>query len=207
MNGQLKLVYTGDVSDELISEFIESGIGEKLQVEIVTQRKEDKYYNFSGGEISDIVIWVNQYLTKDIITGAIIGGVVGNFAYDLLKNGLKLLWSGLTKLVTEKPQKAKKINRISVRLMDKDKAIEIMLDGEVSEEQADKMIEAALEFARSENIDSAFDNPDYIPKETSQPLIRLEFNKDTQVWEPVNFGEQRRKWDEYQKWAREQFSS
>ncbi len=207
MTEELKIVYQHYVPDELISDFEKLRLDKQLQVDIKKEKEEQKYYNFTGSEISDIVIYIQQHTTE-----LIVGGLLVNLAYDTLIGGIKLLWTGLSKLAIKKLQsggkETDKPKSISVRLIDKDRAVEILLDGDVAtEEQANKIIEESFKFMNSPKLNEAFSNPDFIPNEKAKPRIRLIYNKEKQIWEPENFGEYRRKIAKYEKWANENLSN
>jgi hypothetical protein len=206
MKEKMKIIYQHYIPDELIADFEKLGVDNQLQVEIKKEKEEQKYYNFTGSEIADIVIYVQQHTTELIASGLLV-----NLAYDTFKGGLKLLWTGISKLAIKKLQsKGKETDKpksISLRLMDKDRAIEVVLEGDVDDKQADKVIDEAIKFISSEKLNEAFKNPDFIPEQTEKPRIRLRFNKEKQVWEPENFGEYRRQIEAYQKWAEENFDS
>lgn len=206
MKEEMRIVYQHYIPDELIADFEKLGVGNRLQVEINKEKEEQKYYNFSGSEIADIVIYVQQHTTELIASGLLV-----NLAYDTFKGGLKFLWTGISKIATKKLQsKGKETGKpksISLRLMDKYRAIEVVLEGDVDDKQADKVIDEAIKFISSEKLNEAFKNPDFIPAQTEKPRIRLKFNKEKQVWEPENFGEYRRQIEAYQKWAEENFDS
>lgn len=206
MKEEMKIIYQHYIPDELIADFEKLGVDNQLQVEIKKGKEEQKYYNFTGSEIADIVIYVQQHTTELIASGLLV-----NLAYDTFKGGLKLLWTGISKLAIKKLQsngkETDKPKSISLRLMDKDKAIEVVLEGDVDDKQADKVIDEAIKFISSEKLNEAFKNPDFIPEQTKKPRIRLKFNKEKQVWEPENFGEYRRQIEAYQKWAEENFDS
>jgi uncharacterized OsmC-like protein len=206
MKEEIKIIYQHYIPDKLIADFEKLGVDNQLQVEIKKEKEEQKYYNFTGSVIADIVIYVQQHTTELIASGLLV-----NLAYDTFKGGLKLLWTGISKLAIKKLQskgkESDKPKSISLRLMDKDRAIEVVLNGDVDEKQADKVIDEAIKFISSEKLNEAFKNPDFIPEQTEKPRIRLKFNKEKQVWEPENFGEYRRQIEAYQKWAEENFDS
>lgn len=205
MTEEFKIVYQHYIPDELISEFEKIGLDKQLQVDIRKEKVEQKYYNFTGSEISDIVIYIQQHTTELIVCGLLV-----NLAYDTLIGGIKLLWTGLSKLAIKKLQSDGKVTEkpksISIRLMDKDRAVEIVLNGEVpTDEQASKIIEESFKFMNSSKLNEAFNNPDFIPNE--KPRIRLIYNKEKQVWAPENFGVYRKEIAEYERWANENLSS
>ncbi len=207
MTEEFKIVYQHYIPEKLIADFEKTGLDEKLEVELVLEKEEQKYYNFTGSEIADIVIYIQQHTTE-----LLVGGLLISATYDLLKGGVKLLWTGLSKLAVKKLQsggkETDKNKSISIRLMGKERAVEIILAGDVNEEQADKIIDESFKYVNSEKINEDFKNPDFIPNNnTEKPRIRLIYNKEKQIWEPENFGEYRRKMEEYQRWAEQNLDS
>ncbi len=207
MTEEFKIVYQHYIPEELIGDFEKTGLSEKLDIELVLEKEEQKYYNFTGSEIADIVIYIQQHTTE-----LLVGGLLVSATYDILKGGVKLLWTGLSKLAVKKLQsggkETDKPKSISIRLMGKERAVEIVLDGDVNEEQADKIIDESFKYVNSEKINEDFKNPDFIPNSKAEkPRIRLKYNKKKQIWEPENFGEYRRKMEEYQRWAEQNLDS
>jgi hypothetical protein len=206
MKEELRVVCQHYISDELISNFIESGIGNELKVEITTKKEEQKYYNFSGAEIADIILYFDEHTTELIVKGVLIKA-----AYDILKGGVKLLWNGLKNVIVKKvkagSEPTDKPTSISLRLMANDKAIEIVLDGDISDDQIDKIIDQSFTYLQSDKLEDDIKNPDFLPRNEPKPRIRLVYNKETKTWEPKNFGEARRQMEEYQKWAEDNFKN
>ena len=207
MTEEFKIVFQHYIPEELIADFEKTGLNENLDIELVLEKEEQKFYNFSGSEIADIVIYIQQHTTE-----LLVGGLLVSTTYDILKGGVKLLWTGLSKLAVKKLQsggkETDKPKSISVRLMGKERAVEIVLDGDVNEEQADKIIDESFKYVNSEKINEDFKNPDFIPNNKAEkPRIRLIYNKEKQTWEPENFGEYRRKMEEYQRWAEQNLDS
>lgn len=206
MEEEIKIVYQHYIPDELIADFEKLGLDNQLQLEIKKEKEEQKYYNLTGTEIADIVIYIQQHTTE-----LIVGGLLVNLAYDTFKGGLKLLWIGISKLAIKKLQSngkdADKSKSISLRLMDKDRSVEVVLEGDVDDKQADKAIVEAVKFISSDKLNEAFKNPDFLPANTAKPRIRLKFNKEKQVWEPENFDQYKRQIEAYQKWAEENFDN
>lgn len=188
---EFKIVYQHYIPDDLISDFKKTGLNEKLDIELVLEKEEQKYYNFTSSEIADIVIYIHQHTTE-----LLVGGLLLSATYDLLKAGLTLLWTGLSKLTIKKlksgDKETFKPKCISVRLVGKERAVEIVLDGDVNEEKADKIIDESFKYINSERINEDFNNPDFIPNNNAEkPRIRLKYNKEKQIWEPEDFGKLR----------------
>lgn len=206
MKEEIKIVYQHYVPDELITGFEKLQLSSQLQVDIKNEKEEQKYYNFAGPEIADIVIYIQQNTTE-----LIVNGLLAKLAYDALKGGLKFLWTEISKLAIKKLQANGKetdtSKSIYLRLSNKERAVEVLLEGNIDNDKADKVIDDALKFVSSENLNKIFENPDFIEGKIEKPRIRIKFNREKQIWEPENFGEYRRKIEEYQKWAGENFNN
>jgi hypothetical protein len=185
MKEKIKVVYQHYIPDSLITEFEKTGIGKKLNIELEQEKTEKKYYNFIGPEISDIVIYIQQHTTE-----LIVGGLLTNIAYDSLKAGLKVLWIGLRKLSVKKYESGgkstEKQKRISLLLRNKDRNVEIAMNGEINDQQIDKIIDEAFKFINSEKFNEGFKHPDIIRNEKETPTIKLIYNKEKNIWEPEN---------------------
>ncbi|MET0465870.1 MAG: hypothetical protein ABW007_22095 [Chitinophagaceae bacterium] len=206
MKEEMKIVYQHYIPDDLIVEFDKLRVGDHLQVEIKTKKAEQKYYNFNGPEIADILIYVEEHTTELIVSGFLV-----NVAYDMFKSGLKLLWTGISNLAVKKmnanDKQTDKKKSISITLAVKDRAIEVILEGDVEDKQANILIDEAFKFISPESLNEAFNNPDFIEQPTDKPKIRLRFDKEKQVWQPENFGEHRRQVSDFQKWAEKKFNN
>jgi len=64
MKDEMKIIYQHYISDELIADFEKLVVDNKLQVEIKKEKEEQKYYNFTGSESADIIIYVQQHTTE-----------------------------------------------------------------------------------------------------------------------------------------------
>lgn len=200
----LTVHYQHYVPDEIFAEFKDLKLDKELDVELVLKKEEEKYYNFSGSEIADILLYFEQNQTA-----LLIGGLLMPAVYDLLKSGIKSLWKSVSKLsvkivqsggITEDKQKS-----VSLRLMEKDRSIEIVLDGQIEDSSIDKIIDQSFEYLKSGKQEKDFKNEDFIPNSPGKPRIRLKYNKDKKVWEPENFGLYRRQMEEFQKIAKKKF--
>ena len=87
MKEELKVIYQSYISEEIISGFTNLDLDKYLDVDIISVKEEQKFYNSSGIEIYDIVIFLNQHSTELIIGG------IGSLSYDVLKSGVKFLWN------------------------------------------------------------------------------------------------------------------
>lgn len=206
MKEETIIVYQDYIPDKLIGDFKALGLDKVFDIDISTKKEVEKYSYFTGYEIVDIVIYIQQHTTELIVSGLLV-----NSAYDLLKGGLKLLWVGLSKLSINKLQsdgkETGKPKSISVRLVNEDRTVEFVLEGDINEEQADKIIDESFKFISSTRLNDAFQNPDFLLTTEDKPCIRLIHNKEKHVWEPEDFGKYRKQMNEFQKWIEKDFDN
>ena len=137
-----------------------------------------------------------------IIAGSFFAPVV----YDLLKTGLAILWKKLKTLNINKLQSGgkseQKGKRISVRYQDiQERKIEIDIEENLNDDLIEEIIEKSLEVLKPAKNEEFFRQPDFVDNSQGKPRIEFKYNSKTQLWEPVNFGEIRRKIEDYQRWA------
>ncbi len=190
MKEELKIVYQNYIPDETISGFNQFNLNNLLEIEVISIKEEKKFYNASGIEISDVIIFFNNHLT-DLVVGGI-----GSLGYDVLKSSVKYLWDELKKLniktVTSKEEKVK--NKVlSLILKFNEKSLQMKFEGEFD---TDKIVEKAFDFLKNDNIENLFDNEDYLQK-TDKPRIKIIYNPSTDKWEPENYGVYKREFEEY----------
>jgi len=202
---EITISYRDYLPSDLISDFVKLAQEQEVPVKknkIVSQKR---VLNFEGPEIHDLIIFINQHQAELIV------GLIGAAFYDIFKYGIRNIWVGISKLVKNRlyssGKKEKEDKSILFIVSDKTKRIEVVFKGDVSEDQADKILNKLFEYFDSETLNETFSNPDYHPNNEDLPTIRLIFNKDTNTWEPENYGERRRKMDELMKEAQRKFRS
>lgn len=190
MKEELKVIYQSYISDEIISGFTNFHLDKHLDVDLISIKEEPKFYNSSGLEIYDIVIFLNQHSTELIVGG------IGSLSYDILKSGVKFLWNKLKELQIKNITNQKvteKYKVLSLVLKMNEKSIEVKFEGEYD---ADKLVDKAFKFLNEENIESFFNVPDYLQK-SEKPRIKIVYNPETDKWEPENFGNYKREIQKY----------
>ncbi|NOZ47100.1 MAG: hypothetical protein GXO79_10015 [Chlorobi bacterium] len=104
---------------------------------------------------------------------------------------------------TESKQK-----KISVRYEDaQQRRVTINIEGDLDNDLIEEIIEESLEVIKTDKKEDFFQQPDFVDNSQGTDAIELKYNRETKVWEPENFGAIRRKMDDYQKWAEENFDS
>jgi hypothetical protein len=199
MRKEIKIVYQHYIPSDLIAQAEQLGFGLQPDDKFVKEKQDQtRYSNFTGPEIADIIIYIQQHPTE-----LIAGGLLINFTYDILKNSIVFLLTSLSKIATKKLKTdGKQVDnpkRISLRLSNGEKEVEIDFDGEFDKAQADKIIDEAFKFINSDKLSETFSNPAYISNVKAKPKIRLVYNKEKQIWEPENFGNFRKQMEDYEK--------
>lgn len=204
---ELTITYQDYIPDEIISDFRRRIQVSQLPVTVTKKTKRvgsGRWNNFETVEIFDIVI---NLQSPELILG-IVGGVISSVAaagiYDIFKTGIKHLWMRISKPSIQKIGGEK---RISFRITDNMRGIEICFEGEVNEEQADKILDSLTGFISSDLVTNAFDNPDYVSDKNGMIEMHANYNKDKGIWELENFGEQKRKMDALRKQIEKNFRS
>lgn len=202
---EITISYQDYLPSDLITDFIKSLDGLKVPVKENKIESQKRFYNFEGPEIHDLIVFINQHQTELVV------GLFGAASYDIIKYGIRKIWIGISKLIKNRlystGKKEKEDKSILFIISDENKRVEIVFKGDVSEDQADKIIDKLFDFITSETLSRSYLNPDFHPKNEDVPTIKLIFNKETDTWEPENFGERRRKMDELMKEARRRFRS
>ncbi|MCF6133446.1 hypothetical protein [Flavobacterium wongokense] len=190
MKEELKIVYQSYISEEIISGFADFRLDEHLDVEIISVQEEQKYYNASGLEIYDIIIFLNDHST-DLAVGGI-----GSLGYDILKSGVKYLWNKLKELQVKTVTSQKvsdKYKVLSLTLKFQDKSVEVKFEGEFD---TDKLVDKAFDYLKDENIENLFEVKDYL-QSGEKPRIKIVYNPENDSWEPENFGKFQREFKKY----------
>lgn len=194
MKEEIMIIYQHYVPTELIEVF--APIRNELQIEITHKKQEIHFDNFNGSEISDIVIYIRQHSTEILV-----GNFLSAMAYDILLAGLKSLWVNLSKLAIKKiagsGTKTIKSKKISINLMNGDRVVEIVLEGDVNKSEAQAIIEKSFNFINSNKVDESFENPDFVSQKGSKKVITLIYNHEKELWEPENYGENKREFEKF----------
>ena len=206
MEQNTKIVFQDYIPNSLIKDFEtlyrNTGFGESIQIEI---EKQPEYDSFTGNDITDIVIYIENHTT------GLIDGLIASFVYDFLKNGVKLLLKGLSnapiKKLKEKGKEDDTKKRIKLKLEGNDKRVQITFDGDIKEEDIEKTINQALEFIDPDRLSKFFETPDLIWPVGNKPTIILRYNDKKQSWEPRNLTEYLLKIEKLEKDMLGKFSS
>ncbi len=146
--------------------------------------------NFSP-EIHDIFVYVSKHQTELIVTT-----VIAPFVYDILKSSLLFLWNRIWRLIKERVNQKKsdveKINFTLVFQIAEGKEVEFLLTEIPETELAKKSVDEAIRIIQSSEAEQFFLNEDFISKNATSSIIRLEFDKESKNWKPINFANKRK---------------
>lgn len=199
-NREINVVYKSYIPDEWVEEF-ENNI-KTAGIQFKKVKDEDKYYSFTGPEFADIIIFIRDNPESIFLAPAL---------YDIIKSGIIGLWKKLKSLNVQKMQSGEtetKQKKISIRYEDaQERGITIIIEGDLDDDLIEDIVEESLEVLKTDKKEVIFQQPDFVDNSQGKKAIELKYNPNTKVWEPENFGEIRRKMDEYQRWAEDNFSN
>ncbi len=199
-NREINIVYKSYIPDDWIEEF-ENNI-QPTDIPFKKAKDEDEYYNFTGPELSDIIIFIRDN-PESIFLAPVL--------YDIVKAGIIGLWKKLKTLNVRKIQSGEtepKQKKISVHYEDaKQRRITINIEGNFDDDLIEDIVEESLEVIKTDKKEEIFQEPDFVSNLEGKDAIELKYNPETKALEPVNFGDIRRRIDEYQKWAENNFDS
>lgn len=174
-DNQLNIVYKHYIPDNWIKELEDKIKNQKLSVQ--SMKDNEEFDNFSGPELSDIIVYIGSTLINPAI-------------YDIVKYGVVKLFKKLRKLDNETSEK-----RLSIRYEDAHgRKFNINLEGDISDDLIEEVVEESLDFINSDKKESLYAQEDFVSNTEDNPTIELKYNQESKQWEPVNYGEIRRFW-------------
>lgn len=202
-NAEISVTYKYYIPDDWVKELEDSLATQGIQLK--KEKDKEEYYDFTGPELADIILFIRDNPESIFLAPAL---------YDIVKAGLIGLWKTLRTLIVNKIRSGSdsetKGEKISVRYQDsKDRRIEIEINIEknINDDLIEDIIDKSLEVLKSNKKEEIFNQPEYVDNSQGRPRMELKYNPETEKWEPVNFGEIRRKMEEYQRWAEENLPS
>jgi hypothetical protein len=143
MNNEIKILHASYIPLELIHEFTSEIGTHENPGSLEIRQQEEKYINFIGPDLSDIIIFIRQHAT-DITVNAFLAPMI----YDIIKTGLPKLWAKFSKkavMMVSLNRQQEKTKRISLLIKKDDSGVEIVLEGNVDDPEAQRLVEMALE--------------------------------------------------------------
>ena len=185
---EINIVYKHYIPEEWITN-LEKDL-QSQEILLTKIKDEEDYYNFTGPELSDIII----YIKDNFLTQAI---------YDVLKVSVIGLWNRQKKMKTKsntQNENESKNQKISIRFEDSQKRkIEINIDGNIKDELIESIVDKSFEYLKTDKKEEIFQQPDLIDNSNDEQRIELKYNPETNIWEPENFGKIRKEMDELKK--------
>ena len=186
-----------DIPIDIFNDFDSSF--ENTEINIDKSYSIDKFRNSSGSISGDVIIDIGLHLTSIIIEVII---------YDTIKASIIYSWQ---KYIAYLKAKQTTINSdrdyISLNLsISPDSLIEYNLKGNIDSESVVKLTEGILSYLKSKDTQKEFSNPDLVTLQNDKPKIRFKLNEATKEWESVNFGDDKRYWEEQKRKASERFN-
>ena len=169
----------------------------------ITVNKEyliDKFDNATGQTTGNIIIDISPHLTNLLTDGLI---------YDALKTSIIFGWQQFLAYlkVRQKPIDVEK-DYISLNIsIAPDSTIEYKLEGNVDNETVIKLTMKILNYLKNKDTKNDFANSDFVTNVNDKPKIRFKFDEVTKEWKPVNFGDNRRYWEDQREIASQKYNN
>lgn len=177
-NNTIEIHYQNSIPKNIFENLGE--IANKNQVTI-NIRETPTYENLDGDTVDVIIEVANIFL----------GGII----FDLSKT----IWKQFRDYYSNKktpPQKDVNCIRLIFKLSN-EKEIEFQLEEDVSTEQIEVIMGKIDTYLKNTNeLKSVLNNPNYVSVASSKPKIRMKYNSQTGKWEPVNFQELKKYFEE-----------
>jgi hypothetical protein len=181
-------IHHGRIPREVIKDF-ETNIDKSISLRLYHEHGEGRVDHFE--EAADILIFINAHLTELIVS------ITGSLVYDGIKYAVKGTWKKLRDHYSKQKkeyQEGQNCIELSLKI-GPDKTIECTLAGNVAPESIDMLTDKMFEYIKDkERQKKDFDEPDF--RSDTKPRIRIRYNPETNQYEPVNFGEMRKRDEE-----------
>jgi hypothetical protein len=193
---EINIVYKYYIPEEWITDLEKQF---KSQEVLLTKTKdEEDYYNFTGPELSNIIIYIKDNPESIFLAPAL---------YDILKTSVVILWNKLKNITAKRGvsqnENELKTKKISIRVKDSRKrVIEINIEGNIKDELIESVVDKYLKTNEKEKI---FKQPDLVDNSYDEQRIELKYNPETNTWEPENFGKIRKAMDDFLKLSDEDY--
>jgi hypothetical protein len=168
-----------------IRDFENLNIGKYLDANVYAEGEGPQAYHVSGGQPSDVLLFFSEHLT-----GVIVSGLLTNFAYDLLKSGVGLLWNALKQSLSEPKNQNKDVTQRHISMMLKFglQTITIEIDGDLDGMKIDEILAQLIGFIRSSAMENVLVNRNYSSNLLVYEAV-MRYSKEKEVWEAVDFGD------------------
>ncbi|HBG70483.1 MAG: hypothetical protein A2W93_09510 [Bacteroidetes bacterium GWF2_43_63] len=196
MNENFLIQYQETVPEEIIFEFQE----DLKEFTVIVEKQPDSEYHYSTGNLfNDIVIFINENQT-----GLIVSGLIVRASYDLLKFSITKLIKGLKKKSPK--EQTENLRKISINHRIYGKIIEFEIETNLSDDLIERAIDKSFDTIKQEQIKEILNNRDFLSKEYDYNQAKFIYNKATGLWEPINYGQTRKDFEDFQRKANEDFN-
>jgi hypothetical protein len=175
------------IVDEFRDNLAEKGIKSSVEID------EGDWSNFSGDEIADIIVFIKEHKTELIVAGLLVP-----ITYDVIKFAIAVMWKDLKKVAFKAEDKEGfEKKHISLRVQDADgKLVNLEIEGNIPEGQIEIILDKAFQYLDKDKKEDLFTNADFVNITNNQQSVQLIYNAETDIWEPVNYAELRKQWDD-----------
>jgi hypothetical protein len=182
----IKSYVNKDIIGDFSHQLSKKGINPNVEID------NGEWSNFTGDEIADIIIFIKQHRDELIV------GLVGSAVFEILKFSIAKMWKGLKKAVfTEKDKDDPEQKHISVRIEDTDgRLVEIEFKGNIPVENIEQTIDKAFQYLDKNKKNEIFSDRNYVNEYMGQESVQLHYNAQTDTWDPYNFAELKKQWDD-----------
>ena len=108
------------------------------------------------------------------------------------------MWKALKKTLFKAEDKEEfEKKHISLRIQDADgKLVSLEIEGNITEGQIEVILDKAFQYLNQGKKEDLFTNTDFVNTINNQQSVQLFYNAETEIWEPVNYAELRKQWDD-----------
>lgn len=183
----IKVFVPSSIATNFRVELLQNGLTTSIEIE------DEEFAHYDGGEIADIIVFIKEHATELVVTG-----LLAPLVYDVLKSAVSNMWKSLTKVSFRKEDKDEHTEKhISVRIEDSQKRVVIIeIKGDLSPEKIDEIVASAFANLEASKKETLFSNKDFVSSTKNQETVQLHYNSSTGIWEPYNFSELKKEWDE-----------
>jgi hypothetical protein len=183
MKDIIVIQYNRNLPNELIDKFKE----DLPEFTVFIEKQTDSEWEYATGSfINDIIIYISDNYTSLIVTGLIVRA-----SYDLLKHAILELFKGLKK--SPKIKTSDKTKKMSIKCHIGEKTLDFEMETNLNDEIIEKAIDQSFQLLKDHEHEDIIDNMDYLSQEFDFKQVKYLYNPNNNLWEPVNYGEIRKK--------------
>ncbi|MBS1596087.1 MAG: hypothetical protein JST90_17375 [Bacteroidetes bacterium] len=158
--------YERHVPQSLIEDFNKTS---KLNAQLHSA-KDVEHFNDTGQIAADVTLILSNPYVQNVIGSALFAGIV-------------FLFKGLRKLY----KNAEEQPSIDIQIKTRKFQATLTIEGNMSDSQLDKCVDALKEVIREDNLQRISENPDFDNQEQDVPEIFFDYIIEDDQWKPYNF--------------------